>query len=135
MTDHVSLAFEKRKKGYNCAQSVLCAFAEKTGLDEETLFKLSEGLGSGMGNMNNICGALSATCILAGIVCSSGTYTKITKGATYAVESKIIDEFKEKCHSVICREIKGIDNGKAIVSCEECIKIAVEAANEILFGN
>lgn len=135
MTDHVSLAFEKRKAGYNCAQSVLCAFAEKTGLDEETLFKLSEGLGAGMGNMKNTCGALSAACMLAGIVYSGGTPDKNTKGTTYAAVSKIVDKFEEKCKSTVCREIKGNETGNMLVTCDECVKIAVETVDEMLFGD
>lgn len=38
--------------GYNCAQSVACAFADKVDLDKVALFKVTEGLGLGMGGMN-----------------------------------------------------------------------------------
>ena len=38
-------AAEYHKKGYNCAQAIVCAFCDKAGLDEETAFKVSEGLG------------------------------------------------------------------------------------------
>lgn len=42
--------------GYNCAQSVACAFADKVDLDKVALFKVTEGLGLGMGGMNGTCG-------------------------------------------------------------------------------
>ena len=35
-------AAEYHKKGYNCAQAIVCAFCDKAGLDEETAFKVSE---------------------------------------------------------------------------------------------
>ena len=35
-------------KGYNCAQSVACAFCEELGLDEQLIFKLNEGFGAGL---------------------------------------------------------------------------------------
>ena len=38
-------------KGYNCAQSVAFAFLDKVDIDPETLFKVTEGLGLGMGGM------------------------------------------------------------------------------------
>ena len=34
-------------QGYNCAQAVCAVFAEKIGLDEDMLFRLSEGFGAG----------------------------------------------------------------------------------------
>ena len=39
----------RHDKGYNCAQSVACTYADLVGLDEATMFKVTEGLGKGMG--------------------------------------------------------------------------------------
>ena len=58
--------------GYNCAQSVACAFADKVDLDKVALFKVTEGLGLGMGGMNGTCGAISAAAVLAGLKDSTG---------------------------------------------------------------
>ena len=38
----------RHDKGYNCAQSVACTYADLVGLDEETMFKVTEGLGKGI---------------------------------------------------------------------------------------
>ena len=35
-------------EGYNCSQSVFCAFCHRFGLDEETAKKISAGLGGGV---------------------------------------------------------------------------------------
>lgn len=35
----ISIAHENHKKGYNCAQSVSCAFSDRTDFDEETIFR------------------------------------------------------------------------------------------------
>lgn len=48
---------DKHTRGYNCAQIVLCSYAEELGIDEETLFRISEGFGAGMGGMMQTCGA------------------------------------------------------------------------------
>lgn len=47
---------DKHTRGYNCAQIVLCSYAEELGIDEETLFRISEGFGAGMGGMMQTCG-------------------------------------------------------------------------------
>ena len=49
--ERVKLAEEKHHSGYNCAQAVLCSYSDKLGIDEETLFRLSEGFGAGMADM------------------------------------------------------------------------------------
>lgn len=124
-------AAELHNSGYNCCQAVACAFAQKLGFDEETLFKASEGFGLGMGAMNCTCGAVSGAVMLAGLKNSSGTSQR-TKAATYKLAAKIIDEFKNKNQSVICRELKGADTGKVLRSCSGCIEDAVKIAEEVL---
>jgi len=68
----VRIAMENHCKGYNCAQSVTCAFSDLVDMDEETLFKITEGLGLGMGGMERTCGAISAAAILSGLTHSTG---------------------------------------------------------------
>lgn len=55
---HEDIAVIKRNSGYNCAQAVLCAYAEELRMDEKQLFALSEGFGSGLGCTLGTCGAL-----------------------------------------------------------------------------
>ena len=62
----VKETIERHDKGYNCAQSVACTYADLVGLDEATMFKVTEGLGKGMGGTLATCGALSGACVLAG---------------------------------------------------------------------
>ncbi|MBQ2140963.1 MAG: C_GCAxxG_C_C family protein, partial [Acidaminococcaceae bacterium] len=62
----------RHDKGYNCAQSVACTYADLVGLDEATMFKVTEGLGKGMGGTLATCGALSGACVLAGMKRSTG---------------------------------------------------------------
>lgn len=63
-------------KGYNCAQSVAFAFLDKVDIDPETLFKVTEGLGLGMGGMEGTCGAISAAAVLAGLKISTADLEK-----------------------------------------------------------
>ena len=127
-------ALALHEKGYNCAQAVACAFSERVGIDEKLLYKLAEGFGAGMGNRNNVCGALSGAVLLSGLVLSSGDVSVPTKTQTYKVSGDIEEYFRTKCKATACCDIKGLKTGVPTVSCDECILVGVEAVEKILLG-
>lgn len=120
--------------GFNCAQAVACVFADQTGLDKETLFRLTEGLGLGMGCMDGTCGAISVAALLSGLKCSTGHMDRPdSKAISYQMSASCIKAFKEKNGSLICRELRGADTGRPLRSCPGCIKDAVEIIEEHIF--
>lgn len=128
------LADRLHDKKYNCCQAVLCAWADKTDIDEQTLFRIGEGFGLGMGCMDGTCGALSGAIALAGLANSDGDLdAPKTKASTMKLSREILSRFSERCRSTICRELKGVDTGKMLCSCPDCIRIACEIAGEVLF--
>lgn len=134
MKSRIEQTLEKHNKGYNCAQAVACTYADLVGLDEKTIFKLTEALGAGMGNMEGTCGAVSGACILAGLKNSTGNLDlPNSKADTYKISKEILSSFMEQNGSVICKELKGIDTGKALRSCNDCIMDAAKLAEKILF--
>ena len=136
--DRASLAIEYHDKGYNCCQSVCCAFKDKVDLGEETLFRITEGLGLGMGCMEGTCGAISAAAVLAGLKHSTANTEKPnSKAVTYKASKACLTAFKEQHGTVICRELKGLDtpDKKPIRSCPDCIRDAARIIEEILFSD
>ena len=123
-------AVANHKKGYNCAQAVLCAFSDKLGLDEDKLFRLSEAFGGGMGGTQGICGAVSGMVFVAGMIKSKGidALPETNKKESYAYAAKLMKEFEERVGSAICAEIKG----KCLLSCDGCIETAVKILEENL---
>ena len=119
--------------GYNCAQSVACAFAEEIGVSEETLFAAAEGFGLGMGGMEGTCGAVSGAVMLAGFKnsCADPKNPK-TKAATYQLTREITRQFAEKNHALVCKELKGVETGVVLRSCPDCIRDAVAIAEKVL---
>jgi C_GCAxxG_C_C family probable redox protein len=118
-------ALQNQKKGYNCAQAIVCTFSEMFGIDEKTAFRISECFGSGMGIMDT-CGAVSAMAAVIGMKESDGNLeSPATKKICYSMMKTMVAEFKEKNGSTICREIKGIDTGTPLRSCTGCIEDAV----------
>ena len=133
MSTKVEHAEELHNKGYNCAQAVACSFCKEYGIDEETMFRIAEGFGLGMGTME-MCGALSGMAMIIGLDNSVGNLEngKATKGDTYKKIREFVQKFKEKNGSYICRELKGVDTGKVLCSCPQCIADAVELTEKYL---
>lgn len=127
------LAIALHDKKFNCCQAVACAFAEEVGVDEKVLFQAGEGFGLGMGCMEGTCGALSGAIMLAGFKNSDGnTEDPGTKASTYQISKQLLGAFKEKCGSTVCRELKGVDTGKVLCTCPDCICNGVEVVQEVL---
>ena len=129
--NRVEKAIENHKKGYNCAQSVLCAFSDVTDYTEDELFKISEAFGGGMGGTQGVCGAVSAMVFLAGLEKSSGidSLPQTNKMESYTLGRELMEAFEGKNQSIICSRLKG----EGLRSCDGCIEDAVEIIEENLF--
>jgi C_GCAxxG_C_C family probable redox protein len=105
-TEKSQLAKENFENGYNCAQAVLLAFCDETGLTREQTAKLASGFGGGMGRMREVCGAVSAMFMIEGLLAGySDPKAKEEKSALYTRVRTLADRFREKNHSIICREL------------------------------
>ena len=91
-----SQAAELHARGYNCAQSVLCALAPVLGIDEDAAFTLAEGFGAGMGGMTETCGAISGAVMALGHATSNGRTNPTSKGATYKLSHELCAGFMDK---------------------------------------
>ena len=115
----------KRKKEMNCCQAVLVAFADKLGKGEDDLLRLGSGFGSGMATMEGTCGALVGAIMVSSLLSAEGEARSNSRS--------IMSRFKELCGgATICRDLKGIETGKMLCSCEDCVRNAVLSAGEAL---
>lgn len=110
MNKYSQKARELFRQGYNCSQSVFCTFADEVGMDFDTALKLSSSFGGGMGRMREVCGAVSAMFMIAGLKCG---YTepdnKEIKTKHYERIQELAKKFKSKNGTIICRELLGVD--------------------------
>ena len=98
------------KEGYNCAQSVFLTYADKYGFNKDTALKLSSSFGGGMGRLREVCGAVSAMFMIAGL--ESGYIENNNdeiKAEHYTRIQNLANEFKKKHGTIICRELLGVD--------------------------
>ncbi len=106
--DHGALAGEAFLRGYNCCQSVVVAFCDKTGLTESEAAKLSSSFGGGMGRMREVCGAVSGMLLAAGLLYGYDVPGDDgAKGEHYRLVQSLAGRFREQVGSIVCREILG----------------------------
>lgn len=108
----------------NCTQSVVKVFEDKLPISVETLMKLTAGYAVGMGCMESTCGALIGAVMVAGILTDG-------KG-TPRVSKELVQSFENRCGATICKDLKGIETGKALCPCPECVRNAVLSLGEVL---
>lgn len=112
MDERALRARELFESGWNCAQSLLLAFAEDAGLDEKTAARLASSFGGGMGRLREVCGALSASFMVLGLV--YGGYPPCDseqKAAHYKRVQELAASFRERRGTLLCRELLGKPEG------------------------
>ena len=154
MNDKIKARAESAREnflsGYGCAQSVLLAYADLTGLDETTLAKLGSSFGGGMGRLREVCGGVTGAFAVLGFVCGYDDPTdKEGKSRHYADIRELARRFTEKTGggSIVCREIlqnaglSGDKGGEAEARtaeyyekrpCPDLVYLAAEALGEML---
>ena len=140
MEDRVDRAVELFKKGYNCSQAVVVAFADLYGVDEGMAVKMSASFGGGIGRMRETCGAACGVFMLAGFEgCAVTPDDNKGKSNNYRIVQQLAAEFVKRNGSMKCGELLGLDKSEKITSQAEgrtpeyykkrpCVKIVEEAA-------
>ena len=107
--DHGMKAMELFVEGYNCAQAVAVAFCDITGLDEKTTARMVSPYGGGMGRLREVCAAVSGMFFVLGYLYGyDNADADETKKELYGRVQDLAGQFREKCGSIICREL--LDN-------------------------
>lgn len=97
-------------EGFNCAQAVLGAFGPDLGLEPELALKVAGPFGGGMGRMGGTCGAVTGAVMALGLKFGpTRAGDEETKEWAYGLVRKLIDEFKARNGSVLCKELLGCD--------------------------
>ena len=123
--DKREYAVKMKHSGYNCCQAVLLAYAGELGLDEEFLIRLGAGFGSGMGSMEGTCGALCGAEMVLGLYGYEGRRMNPQSG-------DMQNRFKEMCGATICRDLKGVETGRMLCSCDDCVRNAAALVDEMV---
>ena len=97
------------KSGFNCAQSVVAAFADQYRFTEEQALHMAASFGGGIGRMRMTCGAACGLFMLAGLEkCAVEGKDRESKAANYALVQQLAEEFKKRNGTLICAELLGL---------------------------
>ena len=103
--DHRELAAELFLSDCNCAQAVLEAFGDVTGLEKSFAAKLASSFGGGMGRMREVCGAFCGVVTVLSMVYADPADPK-DKSRMYALVQEAAEQYRSRNGgSIICREI------------------------------
>ena len=108
-------------QGFNCAQCVMMAMGDHTGLSDQMSASLAAGFGGGAG-CRELCGALSGAFMAVGA--SLGAENRPT---VQALDREITHAFREKFGAVRCADLKA--NG---IPCDDLIAFSAGKAESAL---
>ena len=105
--DHAYKAGELFLSGSNCAQAVIVAFSDVTGMDEKTSARISSAFGGGMGRMREVCGAVSGMLMVLSLLYGyeEPGENDCNKKRLYKEVQDLAGKFREEVGSIVCREI------------------------------
>lgn len=52
----------------------------------------------------------------------------------YQISKKIVEGFQKKNGATVCKDLKGVETGHPLRSCDGCIEDAAELVEQILFS-
>lgn len=122
-------AVEFHDKKYNCAQSVVLAFKDELGIDQDTLAGLFANFGGGFGYAGEVCGAASGMACVSGFLGNWKEITdKKTKEESYDTVKALIEQFREENEgNSRCDELRVL--GKA--GGRSCTELIAECADMV----
>ena len=105
--DHAYKAADLFLSGSNCAQAIVVAFCDVTGLEPSFAAKLSSSFGGGMGRLREVCGAVSGMLMVAGLLYGYDEPGQgdCRKKEHYQLVQALAGRFREEIGSIVCREI------------------------------
>ena len=104
--NHGTIAEDNFRRGYNCAQSVLLAFGDLTGLEEATAARLSSSFGGGLARQREVCGAVSGAAMVLGLLYGySDPSNREAKKQHYHRVQDFCARFAQQNGSILCREL------------------------------
>lgn len=112
-------AEKKRCDSHNCAQAIVCTYADRIGLDDETARNIGNAFAAGMGNMEGTCGAL----VGAGIVLGMATKDK---AKSMKAMRQVMTQFQQRNGATQCRLLKGVGTKEMLRECPDCVADAAE---------
>jgi C_GCAxxG_C_C family probable redox protein len=110
MEDKLALAETTFGAGFNCAQSVLMAYAADFGLSQPLALGVAGGFGGGIARQGQTCGVVTGALMVLGLkygMLEAGD--PAAKERCYLIGQQFLARFRADHGSVLCRDLLGYD--------------------------
>lgn len=107
MTNPPEIAIAHFRQNFNCAQSVLVAFAPQLGMDDSQALRLASPFGGGVVRRGQTCGAVTGALMVLGL--AQGADTPEGKEDTYRLGQEFLQRFESRHATILCRELLDCD--------------------------
>ena len=123
MTRRFEAAEKKRCGSHNCAQAIVCTYADLAGIDDALALNACNAFAAGMGNMEGTCGALVGAGIVLGLA-------KRDKVQSMRAMRQIMTKFQDRNGATQCKLLKGVGAHQPLRECPDCVADAAEFLEE-----
>lgn len=144
----IEKAIKLYNEEYNCPQAVLCTYADKLGLDQETALKIASPFGGGIARNGKICGAITGGLMVIGLKnWNDGSNREDSKAEVYKISNQFMDEIKKRNGTLDCERLLGINVSTAegrtlvkeknlnVIVCCKVISDVVETLDQLIDRN
>ncbi len=124
---------------------MLSTYGVRFGLDRETALRIAGAFGAGMARTGETCGSVNSALMVIGLKhAKTRTDDDDSRELAYALAQDFMDAFRDRNHTLLCRELLGVDvstpEGIAVVReknlfqtvCPKFVRDAAEILEEIL---
>ncbi len=89
---------------------MLSTYGGRFGLDRETALRVAGAFGAGMARTGEICGSVNGALMVIGLKHSkTRTDDDDSRELAYSLAQDFMDSFRERNHTLRCRELLGVD--------------------------
>lgn len=113
---NIERALEYFDRGAACSQAILAAYGPDHGLDQSLAFRVSSGLGGGIGRTQMVCGAINAGAMVIGL--SAGNRTPEDR------------EGKDRAAEAVARYLKTMRSSMPDLTCAGILGSRLESDEE-----
>jgi C_GCAxxG_C_C family probable redox protein len=106
MTNPPEIAVARFRQDFNCAQSVLVAFAPQLGMDESQALKLASPFGGGVVRRGQICGAVTGALMVLGLAQGRRIPTGWDRNSCSVLSPSTQPSFAGNCWTAISARLK-----------------------------
>ena len=123
--------------GYNCAQSVVCAYAGLYCLDIESSYRVAAGFGLGVGGVKGICGTVSGMVMVASLHTCNGIMTpNLSRENTYPIVQNMLEAFRNRnacldCETLLKLKDQAMADGQ-VAGCDKYVEDCCDIIEEYL---